>query len=139
MQRDKIDAPPSTSEAGAPSATQGALLSDSQIAMLRRAVIIMTTLLVAGVMLLIGRVIYLARGPTTQAASAASMNAPLLADVRLALPAGAEIRQMSLAGSRLAVHHSQAAGGQAGGGEAITVLDLATGAVVSRISVERGK
>jgi Family of unknown function (DUF6476) len=129
MQSDKIDASPT-----APGAVQGALLSDSQIALLRRAVIIMTTLLVAGVLLLIGRIIYLARGPTTQAASAASMNAPLLADVRLALPAGAEIRHMSLAGSRLAVHH-----GQAGGGEAITVLDLATGAIVSRVSVERGK
>jgi hypothetical protein len=134
MQSDKIDAPPSTSEAGAPSASQGALLSDSQIALLRRAVIFMTTLLVAGVLLLIGRIIYLARGPSTQAASAASINAPLLADVRLVLPAGAEIRHMSLAGNRLAVHHSQA-----GGGEAITILDLATGAVVSRVGLDRGK
>jgi hypothetical protein len=129
MQSDKIDENPS-----AAGTTQGALLSDGQIALLRRAVIIMTTLLVAGVLLLIGRIIYLARSPTTQAASAANMNAPLLADVRLALPAGAEIRHMSLAGSRLAVHHAQT-----GGGETITVLDLASGAIVSRVSVERGK
>ncbi len=141
MQPDKLDAP-----ASAPGITPGALLSDAQIAMLRRAVIIMTTLLVAGVLLLIGRIIYLARGPATQAASSASMSAPLLADVRLALPAGAEIRQMSLAGNRLAVHHGQLGGQpggqtgvQPGGGETITILDLATGAVLSRVSVERSK
>jgi hypothetical protein len=138
MQSDKTNEAQNTIGATAPGATQGALLSNAQIALLRRAVIIMTTLLVAGVLLLIGRIIYLARGPTTQAASAASMNAAtapgLLANVRLPLPAGAEIRQVSLAGSRLAVHHSQT-----GGGETITILDLATGAVVSRVAVERGK
>jgi Family of unknown function (DUF6476) len=121
---------------GAP--VPGALLTDAQIAFLRRAVIVMTTLLVAGVVLLIGRVIYLARGTGGQAASAGLVNPavqlPLLPDVRLALPAGAEIKQMSLAGSRLAISHVQP-----GGGETITLLDLATGAVVSRVTIERSK
>jgi Family of unknown function (DUF6476) len=129
MQPDKLDAPQSV-----PGPVQGALLSDAQIALLRRAVIVMTALLVAGVVLLIGRIIYLARGPAAQAASAASMNTPLQTDVRLALPAGAVIRHISLAGSRLAVHHAQA-----GGGEAITILDLATGAVASRVAIEHSK
>jgi hypothetical protein len=115
-------------------------LSDGQIAMLRRAIIIMTTLLVAGVALLIGRIIYLARGTPTQAASAVNANgqvafqATLLPDVRLTLPASAEIRHTSMAGSRLAVHH-----GLPGGAETITILDLATGTVVSKVMVERAK
>jgi hypothetical protein len=132
MQSDKTD-----DAKTATGAAQGALLSDAQIALLRRAVVIMTALLAAGVLLLIGRIIYLARAPATQAASAANVNAAqpaLLAQVRLALPAGAEIRHTSLAGSRLAVHH-----GQPGGAETITILDLATGTVISRVSVERGK
>ncbi len=121
---------------GAPVA--GALLTDAQIAFLRRAVIVMTALLVAGVVLLIGRVIYLARGTGGQAANAGLVNAAvpqtLLPEARLTLPAGAEIKQMSLAGSRLAVSHTQP-----GGGEMITILDLATGTVVSRVTVERSK
>ncbi len=121
---------------GAPAS--GALLTDAQIAFLRRAVIVMTTLLVAGVILLIGRVVYLARGTGTQAASSSLVNTSpplsLLPEVRLALPAGAEIKQMSLAGSRLAISYMQPSGG-----ETITILDLATGAVVSRVTIERMK
>ncbi len=122
---------------GGPSPGTGALLTDAQIVMLRRAVIVMTALLVAGVVLLIGRIIYLARGPSMQAASAITANtvlAPtLLPEVRLALPQGAEIRHLSLAGSRLAINHAQP-----GGSESITILDLATGVVIARVMLTRG-
>lgn len=97
----------------------------------------MTAILIAGVVLLIGRVIYLVRGSGTQgtAVAQASAVAPaLLGDVRLALPAGAEISQVSLSGTRVAVSHSMA-----GGGAAITILDLATGQVVSRVTIERAR
>jgi hypothetical protein len=112
-------------------------LTEPQIKLVRRAVIVMTAVLIAGVALLIGRVIYLAQRGGTQAASAGMMtapNQPVLPEVRLTLPAGSEIRQLSLSGTRLVVGHTQPSGG-----EAILVLDLASGAVVSRVIVERVK
>lgn len=115
-----------------------ALLSDDQIRWLRQAVVAMTVVLVAGVAVLIGRVIYLARASGTQAASSATIAALepiLLPDVRLSLPAGARIKQISLTGIRVAVLYEAAEGA----GDMIAVLDLTTGKVISRVTVERGK
>ena len=120
-----------------PEPAPGALLNDAQIQWLRRAVAIMTTMLIVGVIALIGRVIYLARSGGTQAPSATVGNAAPIAlkpEIRLALPAGAEIRSVSATGSHLAVAHSAP-----GGSDMITILDLASGQVVSRVTVERGK
>lgn len=94
-------------------------------------------MLVAGVALLIGRVIYLARQGGTQAASAAATSvepATLLAQARLVVPTGAEIKSISLSGAHLAVQH-QGPGVELG----IVVLDLSTGQIISRISIDRGK
>ena len=115
----------------------GSLLTDAQTAWVRRAVWVMSFMLVAGVALLIGRIIYLARQPSTQAASAAVglvAQPALMPDVRLALPQGAEIKSMTAMGSRLAILHSVP-----GAGDAITILDLATGQIASRVTLERGK
>ena len=123
--------------AGAPTPIPGALLNDAQVRWLRQAVIVMTTILVVGIAALIGRVIYLARGGGRQAASAAASEPaalPLLAQMRLSLPPAAEVRGVTAAGSRLAVYYSSPAGG-----EAIAVLDLATGRVVSRVTIDRDK
>ena len=114
----------------------GALLTDAQTEWVRRAVWVMSAMLVAGVALLIGRIIYLARQPGTQAppASASLAAQPaLMPEMRLVLPPGAEIRSMTAMGSRLAILHS------APGGDAITILDLATGQVASRVTLERGR
>jgi Family of unknown function (DUF6476) len=111
----------------------GALLSDDQIRWLRRAVVAMTALLVAGVAVLIGRVIYLARPTGTQAASA-TVQAALLPEVRLALPARAALKAMTVNGSRVFVTHALP-----GGDDEITVVDLATGRVISHMAIERGK
>jgi hypothetical protein len=92
----------------------------------------MSALMLVGVVALIGRVIYLVRGGGTQAVSAVAAAAPILPMVRLALPAGAEIRHVSLSGTRVAVGTAQP-----GAPDAITILDLATGAVVSRVMVDR--
>ena len=93
----------------------------------------MTAVLVAGVVLLIGRVIYLARPNGTQAASALAQ-AALLPEVKLALPARAVVKSMSVNGSRVFVQHAPPAGD-----DEITVVDLATGKVVSHLTIERGK
>ncbi len=107
------------------------MLSDDQIRWLRRAVVGMTAVLVAGVALLIGRVIYLARPAGTQAGSAVSSMA-LQPDVRLALPVGAVIKTVSADGSRLFISHAAP-----GRDDEITVLDLTSGKIVSRVTIER--
>ncbi len=131
--RESEPTPPTAAEPGA-----GALLTDEQIRWLRRAVVGMTAVLVAGIALLIGRVIYLARPAATQAGSAAAGAAaqlPLLPEVRLALPAGAVVKGISATGSRLAITHAA----PGGSGEEISVLDLTTGKVISHVTIERAK
>lgn len=123
--------------AEAPDLKSGALLNDEQIRWVRRAVVVMTAVLVGGIALLIGRVIYLAQRPNAQAASAAGLStlpATLQPGVRLALPAGAEIKSVAANGSRLVVWYASP-----GAGDAIAVLDLVTGQVVSRVTVEKGR
>lgn len=124
---------PETVTGQSPGQQAGALLTDDQIRWLRRSVVTMTALLVAGVVLLIGRVIYLARPTGTQAASA-TVQAALLPEVRLTLPARAVVKSMTVNGSRVFVAHAQP-----GGDDEITVVELATGKVISHMAIERGK
>ena len=107
-----------------------ALLTDDQIRWLRRAVVGMTAVLVAGIALLIGRVIYLARPAGTQAASA-SMSLAIQPNIRLALPAGSIIKTMTVDGNRMFISHARP-----GADDEITVVDLTSGKVVSHISIE---
>ena len=123
--------------AGPSAQPAGALLTDEQIRWLRRAIMVMTALLVAGIAVVIGRVIYLARPPATQAASVlagVAVRPALLPEVRLALPAGSDIKSISASGSQLMVLHTTP-----GGGETITILDLSTGQTLSRVVVDRGQ
>jgi hypothetical protein len=55
---------------------------------------------------------------------------PFLADVKLALPPGSVLKSATLQGTVLVVHHD----GPAGAG--ITLLDLTSGQIVSRITVD---
>jgi hypothetical protein len=124
---------PATPQSQAAPLPEGALLNETQIQWLRRAVVVMTTIMVAGIVLLVGRVIYLARASGTQAGPHATGTAPepeLLADVRLKLPVGAMVKSISSTGSRLAILHSLP-----DGGDAISVVDLVTGKVVSRVAI----
>ena len=57
--------------------------------------------------------------------------AAVLPDVKLGLPRGSEVKSSSLQGNRLLVHHESPAGG------GFTIVDLTTGAVVSRVTIER--
>ena len=114
---------------------EGALLSASQIKWVKVAIGIMTALLAVGIPVLIGRVIYLARyGSTPAAATPVAADGPLAATARIALPQGADVKSVSLSGSRLVVHHAGA-----GGREEIVILDLTSGAVVSRVELTRGR
>lgn len=94
-------------------------------------VIIMSMLIVAGVALLIGRIIYLANAsgkPTTMPATV-GQPAP---DLALTLPAGATVAETSLSGNRLVVRYT------AGGQEALLIFDLVTGRTLSKIALPRG-
>ena len=126
-QRDDIS-PKSETAAGQ---AGDALLTDGQIRWLRRAVVGMTAVLVAGIALLIGRVIYLARPAGTQAASA-TLAAAMQPNIRFVLPAGAVIKAMTADGNRMFISHARP-----GSDDEITVVDLTSGKVVSQITIER--
>ena len=126
-----VNATHETPPEGGSAPAQGALLTDEQTRWLRRAVVGMTAILVAGIALLIGRVIYLARAGAAQAPSGFAA-LPILPAMSLPLPAGAAIKSVTASGNRLVVHHSTA-----DGRETMLVLDLATGQIVSRIAIDR--
>ena len=70
-----------------------------------------------------------ARSGAAGADTAVSL-APFQAQIRLSVPPGSAVRAATLSGTRLVVHHE----GPAGAG--LTILDLTTGQVVSRITIE---
>ncbi|MFN3745825.1 MAG: DUF6476 family protein [Hyphomicrobiaceae bacterium] len=117
-------AEPSAGPSGGPPA--GFMLGERHVRMLRIAVIAMGVVLVLGFVTVIARIVYLVNrgGETTSVASQ-----PAQETARLALPAGASVRHIALAGQRLAVHYD----GPAGSG--ILILDLQTGKPVSRIEI----
>lgn len=85
----------------------------------------LAVLIVIGVFTVIGRIIYLASRGGVQSGSAAVV----ASNPRLALPAGATIRSLSMNGDRLAVHYDAVSG------SGIAVMDLATGKVLSRVEL----
>jgi hypothetical protein len=91
-------------------------------------VIVLGLLMFAGLAAIAGRVIYLASGSATQPGAPVPAMRP---ELKLGLPAGAQVRAVSLSGDRLAVHY------EAGGAEGIAVLDLQTGATVTTVGIER--
>lgn len=96
---------------------------------LKMVVVGLAVLLFAGLAAIAWRVIYLASPSATQPA------APTLAvrpEQSLQLPPGAEVRSISLSGSRIAVHY------QAGADVGIAVFDLQTGRLVTDIAVKPG-
>jgi len=87
----------------------------------------LAVVLLAGLVVVIGRVIYLASSSPAQPATPTLAIRP---EQSLALPPGAQVRSVSLSGNRLAVHYD--VGGTAG----IAVLDLQTGQAVTNVAIE---
>jgi hypothetical protein len=115
---------------GAPA--PGALLTDEQIKRLRVVVIIMTVLLVAGIALLIGRVIYLASGGRDSGSAAAAIGTQaLVPETSLLLPEGASLKSSQLVGTRILAHYAGPRG------EGLLVLDLSTGRTLSHVRISR--
>lgn len=104
------------------------VLGDRHLRLLKIAVIAMGVVLVLGFVAVIARIVYLV-GRSGETPTTTAVSQPIRDAARLALPAGAAIRNLSLSGGRLAVHYE----GPRGSG--IIILDLATGTSASRIEI----
>jgi hypothetical protein len=130
--------PPAASSNEAPASTEAELRLQRAM---KFVVAGLALLLIAGLVAVAMRVIYLASKPKIQEPPQAATRAPpavastrgLSAELRLALPAGAEVRSVSLSGDRLAVHYI--AGATAG----IAILDLQTGRKLSDVTIAPGQ
>lgn len=120
-----IGAPQAVETAPGPSAAEARLQRN-----LRIVVIALAALIFAGLATVIGRVIYLASGTSTQRAVPSSAEPPEGASLQL--PAGVQVRSISLSGDRLAVHYEGA------GAEGIALVDLKTGQTQTSIPITRG-
>ncbi|PPD30425.1 MAG: hypothetical protein CTY20_03175 [Hyphomicrobium sp.] len=97
------------------------------------AVVVMAVILILGFIGIIARIFYLSsRLPPPQSAQQPPLSAgaaQIAASAKLELPTGANMRSVSLAGTRLAVHYE----GPSGSG--IAIVDLETGRTISRVEV----
>lgn len=114
-----------TDVAGAPSAAELRLQRNLKIV-----VLVLAVLLAAGLATIVARIFYVASGSRTQP-EAPVASTVLRPELSMQLPAGAEVKSISLSGDRLAVHYS------ASSGEGIAVLDLRTGAPVATVGLKR--
>jgi Family of unknown function (DUF6476) len=97
---------------------------------LKIVVVGLAIVLFAGLALVVGRVIYLASGRASQATQPAPPMLAIRPEQTLELPAGAQVRSVSMSGNRLAVHY------EVGAASGIAVFDLQTGRKITNIAVE---
>ena len=103
---------------------------------LKIAVVAMGIMMVVGVAVVIGRILYLANKPRDarpRGAEAVATSTTLSPKLKLALPVGAQIKTISLSATRLAVHFRHPVDGTSG----IRIIDLTTGGEVSRIEISK--
>lgn len=118
----------STHEA-APESPEAAAARKRKERVLLFIVVFLGLLIVASLVAMVLRVIYLSRtGPAQPASQPVPVAEATVAD-RLALPAGAIVKTVSASDDRLAVHYE----GPDGAG--IAVVDLASGVVVRRLEI----
>ena len=121
---DAADTASAAATAPAPNAAEARLQRTMKIV-----VVALGVLLFAGLATVAGRIIYLASAKTTQPPPAPRPAVP--PEAMLRLPAGAQVRSISLSGDRLAVHY------EAADVEGIAVYDLAAGRALTDIGIRR--
>lgn len=112
-------------------ATQGTL-GPGGVRALKIAIAAMGVMIALGLIAVLGRIFVLAAGPSGPGVAATSANgrrAAITPALRAELPAGASVRTMALGGDRLALHYDAPSGG------GVLIVDVATGAVISRIEL----
>lgn len=106
--------------------------TSGQVKALKLAIAIMGLMIVAALLAIVGRVIYLA-SVKKPAAEPTPTIAELVPEHVLALPPGSTVKSLSLQGNRLLVHYETSAGHGA------AVLDLTTGKSLSKVTISIGK
>ncbi len=102
-------------------------------------VITLGVLLVAGFAVMVGTIIYRITGGDSQQNDAATtvdtaaLAARMQTEFRLGRPAGAELVGATSSGDRLTLHFRD------GGSDFVLVVDLASGAVISRVEIAKEK
>lgn len=114
-----------TSTAGAGTGAPKPPASARTVAILRWVVIGLGVLLVIAFLVLVGQILYLLFAKPTQPSSRPAVMREAV-EAAVALPAGSIVKSTSIAGDRLAIHVVGPTG------DSIVVIDIATGAVVSR-------
>ena len=107
------------------SAVDSGPLSPGQVRALKIAIVVMAILIVLGLVGVIARIMYLASTKPT-ARPVASQATPSAVEARIPVPAGAVVKSMTLDGDRMALHFESPTGA------GITIVDVASGKVVSR-------
>ncbi len=110
------------------SANDNGPLSGGQVKALKAIVAILGALIVAALLTIVARVIYLSTVQKS-APAATPTNSALAEEHQLALPVGAAIKNMSLQNNRLLVHYV------APSGPGAAILDLTTGKLLSTIVI----
>ena len=117
----------------------GTVFTPRQVRILKIAVIAMGVLLVGGFLFVIGVIAYqasnLGQGKSSAPDEPAAASSTVLSgsEAELTIPAGATVSSMALDGDRLALHLTSSAG------QEIAVIDLTTGKVISRITLNADK
>jgi len=130
--------PPSEAAAVSSPSSPAEITPEQRVQRILKIIVVgLAIVLFAGLAVAVARVIYLASAPVAQPSTsvpaAASTPVPTPAirpEQTLALPAGAQIKSVSLSGDRLAVHYD------AGGSSGIAVLDLHTGRTITNVGIE---
>jgi len=109
----------------------GAMLAAGGVRALKIAIAVMTVLIAAGLAAIAWRLVALAGKPAGHALPSAGATGghAIVPQVRAELPAGAVVRTMALGADRLALHYDAPAGA------GVLIVDLASGAVLSRVDL----
>jgi len=117
------------------SANDNGPLTSGQVKALKITIAVMSFMIVAALVAILARVVYLASTkksvPSTSVSHASSSE--LVPAATLALPSGADIKSMSLHGNRLLVYYSD------NNGHAAAILDLTTGKTMTKVKLTTGQ
>ena len=115
------------------SANDNGPLSSGQVKALKIAIAVMSLMIVAALLAIVGRVIYLASLKPSTSTQSNVVATEITPAQTISLPPGAVVKGMSLNNNRLLVHYETTTGPGA------AILDLTTGKPVSQVQIKSGE
>jgi hypothetical protein len=112
------------------SANDNGPLSSGQVKALKITIAVMSFLIVAALLAIVGRVIYLASVKKTTSTKSSVVATEIAPAQTMRLPPGAVVKSMSLNNNRLLVHYQTTTGPGA------AILDLTTGKTLSQVQIK---